>query len=135
MKHYSTIHTATSMLLIILFLSSSTLLPAQQSEEAKQALAKQAIADAKRDVENNINKPMWFALGCFLGTGLVMSYMTTPTVPAGNLLGKDPVYVAFYTDTYVVELKKAQTQAALGGCIILGAGWCLLSIVSVGLTQ
>lgn len=40
MKHYSTIHTATSMLLIILFLSSSTILPAQQSEEAKQAMAK-----------------------------------------------------------------------------------------------
>ena len=128
MYYSSHIHRVTSMLLIILILGSSTVLPAQQSEEAKQAVAEQAIVDAKRDVENNINKPMWFAMGCFLGTGLVMSYMTTPTVPTGKLLGKDPTYVAFYTDTYVVELKKAQTQYALGGCITLGVGWCFLGV-------
>lgn len=63
-----------------------------------------------------------------------MSYMSTPTVPAGKLLGKDPTYVAFYTDTYVVELKKAQTQYALSGCVTLGAGWCLLGVAS-GLAQ
>ena len=119
------VHITIAMLLIISILGSPVISLAQQNE-----VEVQAISDAKRDVENDINKPMWFAMGLFLGTGLVLSYTSTPTVPAGKILGKDPTYVAFYTDTYVVELKKAQTQYALGGCITLGVGCCILQVAS-----
>ena len=117
----------TAMLLIVLTLGSPFVTLAQQ---AQQDIALQAIEDAKRDVDANINKPMWFVMGCFIGTGLMMSYMTTPTVPTAKLIGKDPIYVAHYTDTYKIELKKAQTQAALGGCITLGLVWVAIGVMS-----
>ena len=115
--------------LIILLLINPFILLAQQNE-----IAAQAIADAKRDVDNNVNKPMWFVFGCILGTGLIMSYVTTPTVPTGKLIGKDPTYVAYYTDTYIVELKKTQTKYALGGCITFGVGWVGCGAVSMMIT-
>ena len=81
------------------------------------AMEKQAIEDAKQDVETHINKPMWFAIGCLMpGFGLLGPYLYRPPVPAGRTIGKPAEYVAFYSDTYKSEMEKLQFQYALTGC-------------------
>lgn len=92
------------------------------------SMERQAIEDAKRDVETNINKPMWFAVGCLLpGFGLLGPYLYRPPVPTGRTIGKPSEYVAFYSDTYKAEMEKLQFQYALTGCVSgVAAQGCLL---------
>lgn len=81
-------------------------------------MERQAIEDAKRDVEAHVNKPMWFAVGCLIPVfGLLGPYLYRPPVPTGRTIGKPPEYVAFYTDTYKTEMEKLQFQYALTGCV------------------
>ena len=99
--------------------------PTQPLDPA-EALKMQAIADAQKDVEAYINKPMWFIIGCIFPVfGLIAPYMYKPPVPAGELVGKSPEYVAYYTDAYKAEMEKMQFRYALNGCITWGAVNCL----------
>ena len=93
-------------------------------EEAK------AIADAQRDAEAHLNKPLWFAVGCFLpmGVGLLVPYFHQKTPPAAALLGKSPTYVAHYTDTYKRQSQSHQFQSAAMGCLI-GTGVSVVGII------
>ena len=91
-----------------------------------EALKMQAIADAQKDVETYINKPMWFMLGCMLPVfGLITPYLYKPPIPAGELIGKSPEYVAYYTDAYQVGMEKLQFRSALNGFITASAVSCL----------
>ena len=97
-----------------------------QPLDPTEALKMQAIADAQKDVEAYINKPMWFVVGCmFPVVGLVGPYIFKPPVPAGELVGKSPEYVAYYTDAYQVEMEKMQFRYALNGCITAGVVNCI----------
>ena len=99
--------------------------PTQPLDPA-EALKMQAIADAQKDVETYINKPMWFVIGCmFPLVGLVGPYIYKPPVPAGELVGKSPEYVAYYTDAYQLEMGKMQFRYALNGCIAAGVANCI----------
>ncbi len=99
-------------------------MPMPISEEAK------ATADAQRDAEAHLNKPMWFAIGCFLpmGVGLLVPYFHQKTPPASALLGKSPVYVAHYTDTYKRQSQSLQFQSAATGCLV-GTGVSVVGII------
>ena len=149
MKINSTFHVVLS--LVVLLTVSTPLIafggpdPTQLAEPAKQvdttaeqnpeptqpldpaeALKMQAIADAQKDVEAYINKPMWFMIGCMLPVfGLITPYMYKPPIPAGELIGKSPEYVAYYTDAYQVGMEKMQFRSALNGFITAGAVSCL----------
>jgi hypothetical protein len=105
---------------------------AEQNPESTQpldpaeALKMQAIADAQKDVEAYINKPMWFMIGCMLPVfGLITPYLYKPPIPAGELIGKSPEYVAYYTDAYQVGMEKMQFRYALNGFITAGAVNCI----------
>lgn len=65
-----------------------------------------------------VNGSMWLAIGC-LGNvlGLIVSYVYQPNLPATQLLGKSPEYVAAYTDAYKISAKKSQVSKAWIGCI------------------
>ena len=101
-------------------------MPMPISEEAK------AIAEAQRDAQAHLNKPMWFAIGCFLpmGVGLLVPYFHQKTPPAAALLGKSPVYVAHYTDTYKRESQSLQFSSAAMGCLI-GSGVSVVGIILI----
>ena len=99
--------------------------PTQPLDPA-EALKMQAIAEAQKDVEVYINKPMWFMIGCMLPVfGLITPYLYKPPVPAGELIGKSPEYVAYYTDAYQVEMEKRQFRYALNGFITAGVVNCI----------
>lgn len=78
-----------------------------------------AVADAKRDVKAHVNKTLWFTAGCFFPLiGPVYSQRNDKTIPSARFLGKSPKYIAFYTDTYKIEMKKQRYNWALMGCIV-----------------
>lgn len=87
----------------------------------------EAIAAAEADAEANVNRPLWFAVGClFTSLGTVGAYVIEPSPPASRLIGKSPEYVAFYTEAYKAKAKGIQGRTALTGCLISGA----VSVVS-----
>ena len=99
-------------------------MPMPISEEAE------AIADAQRDADAHLNKPMWFAIGCLLpmGVGLLVPYFHQKNPPTSALLGKSPVYVAHYTDTYKRESQTLQFQSAGMGCLV-GTGASVMGLL------
>ncbi len=90
-----------------------------------------AVADAKRDVKAHINKTLWFTAGCFFPIiGPVYSQRNDKTIPSARFLGKSAKYVAFYTDTYKIEMKKQRYNWALMGCIVGSlTDTCLIGIL------
>ena len=132
MKINSMFHVLTFLTATLIFsaplmvLAQETPLPEMSMpipEEAK------AIGDAQRDAQAHLNKPMWFAIGCFLpmGVGLLVPYFHQKTPPAAALLGNSPAYVAHYTDTYKRETQSLQFSSAATGCLV---GSCV-SVVGV----
>ena len=119
MKIYSMFHVLT---LVVVLVFSMPLLTLAQENAAEPALSDQAqaIQDAERDANVNVNKPMWFAIGCLLpvGVGLLTPYFYQPSPPTAALLGKSPTYVAYYTDTYKQKTRNLQFTSAAGGCIL-----------------
>ena len=95
----------------------------------------QAMSEAKRDAQASVDKQLWFWAGCFGGFFGVFGANTyhhpIPTVP---LLGKSPEYVAFYTDTYIVETRDIQSDMAALGCGVgVGIPIFLSMCMSVGI--
>ncbi len=90
-----------------------------------------AVADAKRDVRAHVNKTLWFTTGCFFPViGPAFSQRNIKTVPSARMLGKSPEYVAFYTDFYMIEMKKQRYNWALAGCLLGGiTDACLIGIL------
>ena len=91
----------------------------------------QAIQDAHKDADIDVNRPMWFIIGCiFPGVGLLSPYFYKPPIPASNMFGKSPEYVTYYTDAYLQKRETLQFQTALGGQATFCLGWCMLAIFS-----
>ena len=78
-----------------------------------------AAAQARADVERNVNGGTWLLIGILLGAvGYVIALAVPPKAPAAGLIGKSPDYVAVYSDTYSQAGKKIQMKKALTGCLI-----------------
>ena len=125
MKISSQFHVLVFFMAILIFSMPFVTLAQQNPVESR------AKAAAERDVEADINKPMWFAVGCFLpGFGLLGPYLYRPPIPTGRTIGKSPEYVAFYTDTYRTKMEQRQFTYAAAGCItgavVSGGCWLLL---------
>lgn len=89
----------------------------------------EAAIDAKRD----INKPLWFGAGCLGGiVGWGAAYVVEPSPSAMRLMGKDPEYVALYTECYKMEGKKIQQKQALYGCLTFAGAYLLLNLLVGG---
>ncbi len=119
MKIYSMFHVLT--LLIVCLTFSMPLLTLAQENAVEPALSEQAqaIQDAERDANANVNRPMWFMFGClFSGIGLLAPYFYQQPPPAAALLGKSSTYVAYYTDTYKRKTQNLQFAAAGTGCVL-----------------
>ena len=107
-----------------------------------------AETNAEADANRDVNKPLYFGLGCLLTglpflTSLVVDDSFTPSAvigpplaifgiyryrpdpPASKLLGKSPAYINTYTSHYKSKRGKTQAQWAAAGCIagggVLGA--------------
>ena len=79
----------------------------------------QAVADAKRDAQAHFNKLLWFTTGCLVPIyGPMSSQRNLKTIPAARTIGKPAQYVAFYIDTYEIEMKRLRYNWALGGCLV-----------------
>lgn len=97
-----------SLLLIVMILTIPII--AQQSNP---------YADAEAQAERDVDKTVWFILGCLGGIlGYGAAYLITPNPPTQPLLGKSPEYVAAYTDAYRAKAKKIQTSKAMTGCLV-----------------
>lgn len=108
---------------------------AQSSTPSSSEIQRQAALDAIRKAETSVNQRLWFWTGCF---GTFFGYLTANTyhhpVPTVPLLGKSPEYVASYTDTYITETRKLQSQYALNGCMLGAALQICLPITFTLLT-
>ena len=112
MKISSTFHVL-ALLMTVLTFSMPFVTLAQQNLQAE------AIIDAQRDAQNDVNKSLWFLGGCLGGViGVIVAYGVEPAPSATRLLGKSPEYVAFYTDAYKENAKKLQANNAMMGCVV-----------------
>ena len=104
---------------------------AQQNSVEAQAIIDAATIEANKDV----NKPLWFGMGCLLSglvflpgwyglllppMGLTGSYFYRPGPPLARLMGKSPEYVEAYTSTYKSKRGNIQMRWASAGCITGG---------------
>ncbi len=88
--------------------------PVVVSAQSMQQACVQAQADAERDV----NGVLWMAAGFFFGLlGIGAAYVIEPDPPATKLMGKNPEYVAAYTDCYKRAGRDIQVKKALTGCV------------------
>ena len=51
--------------------------------------------------------------------GLLAIYRHSPNPPAERLIGKSPLYVSIYTDTYQSEVRLIRTKMAASGCCLV----------------
>ena len=122
-----------TFLAAILIFSAPLMAVAQSQTETTPELSvrDQAIQDAHKDVETDVNKQMWFIIGCiFPGVGILSPYFYKPPIPASNMLGKSPEYVSYYTDAYLQKRESVQFQTALGGQATFCVGCCLFNVAT-----
>lgn len=94
---------------------------AQQTSDAAQA-----IMDAERDADQ-ANTFVWIGVGILCGIfGIPIAYLAEPSVNPMKLVGKSPEYVVYYTNTYKQKVKKEQTLAATGGCLMWSLAYVLV---------
>ncbi len=78
----------------------------------------QAIHDAERDAAAHLNKLLWFTTGVSLPViGIFLSQRNQRSIPGARLIGKSSEYVAFYTNTYRIKMKKLRFNWSLLGCL------------------
>ena len=74
--------------------------------------------DGESAGERAVSGGSWFIIGCLGGIwGLLAANLMAPTTPSSQLLGKDPAYVAAFTDCYQKKVKSLRTKNAMSGCI------------------
>lgn len=88
---------------------------AHESEmTVKEQATAQAIADAKRDIDNS----KWHLTGFCLGpVGVMMANSTRPVVKEERLIGKSREYIDAYTSAYIITAWSYKTSNARKGCI------------------
>ena len=87
-------------------------------EYAPEGMA-DAYTQGKMDAEAEVNSTLWLALGCLLGIwGVLIAYVYEPSPPAMRIVGKDPEWVALYTEGYKKGAKNKQVKNAVIGCVI-----------------
>ncbi len=83
-----------------------------------QAQATEACMQAEADVRRDVNGTLWIVAGFFFGLlGIGAAYIIEPDPPMSRLVGKDPGYVAAYTDCYKRAGRSIQVNKALIGCV------------------
>ena len=128
MKISSTFHISVLFMAVLMFSMPFVTLAQQGSAYAE------AIAAAEADAEANVNRTLWFAVGClFTGLGTIGAYVIEPSPPASRLIGKSPEYVAFYTEAYKAKAKGIQGQTALTGCLISSTVSVVSYVLLVGI--
>jgi len=91
-----------------------------------------AIIQADADVEASVNTTLWFAAGCLLSwVGILLGYVIEPSPPATAIVGKSPEYVLAYSMRYKEVGKKKQGKVAIIGCVVGGAVWGGLYVLSM----
>jgi len=129
MKGKADLRMLVSLVMAILMFSVPLVVMAQQDDMAS------ARAAAERDAQMDVNSGLWFLAGCCLGaTGLIISYVYTPSPPASRLMGKSPEYIAYYTDFYRAKSKSIQTGRAWTGCLVSAVGYVVYVVVVIAAT-
>ncbi|MGB9743073.1 MAG: hypothetical protein ACPL0F_07985 [bacterium] len=89
----------------------------------------QGKLDGERDGRSS-SPILWALAGCCLGLiGILIAYLTSPTVPTDRLIGKSPEYIQGYIEAYQ---KKGKLQNALWsglGCLVGTALTCIYYIL------
>ena len=132
MKFNSMFHVLTFLTVSLIFSTPLMALAQSQTQTTPElSVRDQAIQDAHKDADVDVNRPMWFIIGCiFPGVGLLSPYFYKPPIPASNMIGKSPEYVTYYTDAYLQKRETLQFQAALGGQVTWCLGGCLFYALS-----
>ena len=61
--------------------------------------------------------------------GLAAIYRHSPSPPAERLIGKSPLYVSIYTDTYQSHARSIRTKMAASGCCLVAGALGVLGVV------
>ena len=108
----------------------------------------EAITAAEQDANQDVNKPFWFGVGCFLTglfflqepvgyivppLGIAGTYFYRPAPPPSRLIGKSPEYVDAYTSAYQLKRGSIQAQWASAGC--LGGCLTVTAVILVALNE
>ena len=126
---------------IVIFLATSPAVSLAQLHPGQvNAVEVDAKAAGEADANQDVNKPLYFAMGCLipfaaswvvegLGTSSALlvppavilgSYSYQPNPPPSRLIGKPAEYVYAYTQRYKSKRAKIQAQWVSAGCIISG---------------
>ena len=85
--------------------------------------------DGEMQAERDISAGTWFAIGCLAGLIGYLIAMQEPNPPATALIGKEPEYVAAYTDCYRRKGKSIKTKNALTGCLVANAATLAIYVI------
>lgn len=109
--------------LLIPFMLCFLVLPSPAAAQDEDPCTK-----GKKDAQRNTSG-MWFFAGCLGLVGVLIAYLVEPSPPVSETMGKDPTWVAQYTDCYKSAGKSSQGKRALGGCCVLAAAEIILWVV------
>ena len=85
---------------------------------AQSGLAAQAVIDARRDAEKDVNIILWTASGCcFSAITYTVAVTRTPDFPINRLIGKSPEYVLLYSQEYQRKTISLQSKYTLIGWV------------------
>ena len=100
---------------LIILLFAYSVMPAFSTEADISA---QAVADARKDAEADINQTRWLFYGCCFGfTGYMVALRVEAEIPTQRLIGKSPEYVIHYFVEYRRKIKSLRTNYVLKGCV------------------
>ncbi len=124
-------------LLITVFFTILPKAPAQDTSQVQALEIEEARLDALEDVERNVSRDAWGAIGFFCGCfGVAYAFVATPSVPVGALLGKSPTYVQIYTLVYQEHAKRKRWQSSAVGCGIgAAAGLALNALLTLSASR
>lgn len=95
-------------------LQPSPTTPQEQDEFLR--IQQQAIVDARFDVAQFVNGPLWFLGGVACGVfTFAYAVIDTPQVQTGRMLGKSPTYLLYYTAEYQSQAKRKRIINSCGG--------------------
>lgn len=88
----------------------------QTAPTAEEEYAK-AQRDAKRDADIHVSSGTWFAFGLFCGgIGIITAAIRSSNADPAQLVGKSPVYVATYVNTYRSAARERKLKSSATGC-------------------